>query len=76
MQAVTPQQGPFLFGQSGRVGRHDEYARRRPEETALYQCVAEHWPEFRERMEEQGGLPGFVQDEFTAYLGCGRLEGG
>ena len=27
-------------------------------------------------MEEQGGLPGFVQDEFAAYLGCGRLEAG
>jgi hypothetical protein len=56
--------------------RPDDYARRRPEDSTLYQCVAEHWPEFRERMEEQGGLPGFVQDEFTAYLGCGRLEAG
>ena len=56
--------------------RRDSYARRRPEETALYQCVAEHWPEFRERMEEQGGLPKFVEQEFEAYLGCGRLEAG
>ena len=56
--------------------RKDSYARRRPEDTALHQRVAEHWPEFRERMEEQGGLPKFVQEEFEAYLGCGRLEAG
>jgi len=27
-------------------------------------------------MAEQGGLPGFVEEEFQAYLGCGRLEAG
>jgi hypothetical protein len=27
-------------------------------------------------MEEHGGLPKFVQEEFQAYLGCGRLEAG
>ena len=27
-------------------------------------------------MEEHGGLPRFVQEEFDAYLGCGRLEAG
>jgi len=32
----------------------DEYTRRRPEETILYQVVAEHWPAFRERAEEAG----------------------
>ena len=58
------------------AGRHDGYARRRPEETALYQCVAEYWPEFTERMTEHGGLPSFVEEEFDAYLGCGRLEAG
>jgi hypothetical protein len=56
--------------------RRDGYARRRPEETALYQCVAEHWPEFRERMEEHGGLPRFIEEEFEAFLRCGRLEAG
>jgi hypothetical protein len=64
-------------------GRQDGYARRRPEETALYQCVAEYWPEFTERMTEHGGLPSFVEEEFDAYLvlpsapqsGCTRLSG-
>jgi hypothetical protein len=27
-------------------------------------------------MAEQGGLPKFVEEEFQAYLGCGRLEAG
>jgi len=54
----------------------DGYARRRPEETALYQCIAQHWPGFVERLEEQGGLPKFVKEEFEQYLTCGRLEFG
>ena len=70
-QAASP-----TCGQLDPVQRQDDYARRRPEETALYQCVAEHWSEFRERMEEPAGLPQFVEDEFGAYLGCGRLEAG
>src|SRR5690606_11663343 len=60
----------------GPGGRSDNYSRRRPEDTALYQCVAEHWPEFRERMEQRGGLPKFVEEEFQAYLNCGRREAG
>jgi hypothetical protein len=60
----------------GDTVRRDGYTRRRPEDTALYQCVAEHLPELRERMAEQGGLPKFVEEEFQAYLGCGRLEAG
>jgi hypothetical protein len=56
--------------------RRDGYERRRPERTALYQCIAEHWPSFVERMEEAGGLPKFVRDEFEQYLTCGLLEHG
>ena len=52
------------------------YRRRRPEETVLYQTVEAHWPEFRERAEEAGGLPRFVVREFEQYLQCGRLEHG
>ncbi len=52
------------------------YRRRRPEETVLYQTVEAHWPEFRERAEEVGGLPRFVVQEFETYLKCGRLEYG
>ncbi len=58
------------------VTRSDGYERRRPEETVLYQTIAAHWPVFRERMEESGGLPQFVVSEFEEYLDCGRLEAG
>jgi hypothetical protein len=56
--------------------RRDGYSRRRPEQTAFYQTVAEHWPAFRERAEEAGGLPKFIVQEFEDYLHCGRLEAG
>jgi hypothetical protein len=56
--------------------RADGYARRRPEESLLYQVVEEHWPEFRQRAEEAGGLPLFVAREFDSYLKCGILEHG
>ena len=58
------------------VHRSDGYERRRPEQTPLYQLVAEHWPAFRERAEEFGGLPKFVVQEFDEYLKCGRVEEG
>lgn len=56
--------------------RPDGYARRRPEETVLYQTIAEHWPAFCERLAEHGGLPRFVEREFESYLQCGILEFG
>jgi hypothetical protein len=56
--------------------RADGYERRRPEETQLFQLVHEHWPVFRERAEEHGGLPGFVVRDFEEYLRCGVLEHG
>ena len=43
-----------------------------PEETVLYQAIAAHWSEFRER----GGPPQYVICEFEDYLDCGRLEAG
>ena len=56
--------------------RLDGYERHRPEDTVLYQSIATHWPEFKSRMEEQGGLPLFVVREFEQYLDCGLLERG
>lgn len=56
--------------------RVDGTRRRRPENTVLYQTIAEHWPAFRERAEEAGGLPKFVIDEFEEYLSCGVIERG
>jgi hypothetical protein len=51
-------------GSCGRHQRHAEgYRRHRPEQTALYRVVEAHWPEFRERAGEAGGLPRFVTRE-------------
>ncbi|MDH4312597.1 MAG: transposase zinc-binding domain-containing protein, partial [Gammaproteobacteria bacterium] len=53
------------------------YRRHRPEATLLYQLVQQHYPAFRELRTEAGRpLPEFVQQEFEAYLKCGRLEEG
>jgi len=53
------------------------YARHRPETTQLYQRVERYWPEFR-RLRARAGrpLPAYVEQEFDAYLKCGRLEEG
>jgi hypothetical protein len=56
--------------------RPDDYARRRPEETVLYQTIAEHWRAFCERLAEHGGVPRLVEHEFEAYLRCGILDFG
>jgi ribosomal protein S27E len=53
------------------------YVRHRPETTLLYQLVERHYPDFRALREAAGRtLPRYVQDEFEAYLKCGRLEHG
>jgi len=53
------------------------YAQHRPETTLLYRLIEQHYPEFRElRTREGRPLPAYVQDEFDAYLTCGRLEEG
>ena len=53
------------------------YERHRPEATLLYQLVERHYPPFVAALAERGRqLPGYVQQEFAAYLKCGRLEHG
>ena len=53
------------------------YRRHRPEATLLYRLVAEHYPVFRDqRAAEARPLPRYVEEEFEAYLQCGRLEHG
>lgn len=53
------------------------YARHRPESTLLYQLVAQHYPAFREMRAIAGrSLPDYIEEEFDAYLKCGRLEEG
>jgi ribosomal protein S27E len=53
------------------------YAQHRPESTLLYQLVEQHYPAFREMRAMAGrSLPDYIEDEFDAYLKCGRLEEG
>jgi ribosomal protein S27E len=53
------------------------YARHRPEATLLYQIIELRYPELVAVREAAGRpLPGYVQQEFEAYLKCGRLEHG
>ncbi|MGD8357164.1 MAG: transposase [Lysobacterales bacterium] len=53
------------------------YHRHRPEQTALYAIVAEHYPRFVEEIVQSGGnLPKFVHQEFEDYLKCGLLKHG
>lgn len=56
------------------LGRYERHC---PETTLLYQLVACHYPDFLAALGAQGrSLPGYVQQEFDAYLKCGRLEHG
>ena len=68
--------GPALRGAPTANPCH--YARRRPEETILYQLVQENLESFLAQVEaERGsGLPEFVKDEFDAFLACGILAHG
>jgi ribosomal protein S27E len=53
------------------------YARHRPEATLLYRIVERHYPELVAVRAAAGRpLPNYVQEEFEAYLKCGRLEHG
>ncbi len=53
------------------------YARHRPEATLLYQLVERHYPELVATREATGRpLLRYVQEEFEAYLKCGRFEHG
>jgi len=53
------------------------YQRHQPETTLLYKVVEQHYPAFLAHLEAEGrNLPDYVQQEFTDYLRCGRLEHG
>jgi hypothetical protein len=56
-----------------------EYARHRPEATALYEAVRSHWTTFVAALSADGEeppLPRFVVAEVEAYLRCGILAQG
>ncbi len=53
------------------------YERHQPEQTLLYQLVERHYPAFKASLEAQGRyLPRYIQQEFSDFLQCGRLEYG
>jgi ribosomal protein S27E len=53
------------------------YQRHQPEQTLLYQLVEKYYPAFLEHQAAEGRtLPDYVQQEFTDFLKCGRLEQG
>ena len=57
--------------------QHFTYRRHRPENTLLYQLVDRHYPEFVDMIAQQSkSLPRHVNQEFDAFLQCGRLENG
>jgi hypothetical protein len=69
---------PFSAGREAGPGvGASPYVRHRPERTLLYQFVEEYYPAFKAHLAAQGtDLPGYVEQEFEAYLKCGRLEYG
>jgi len=52
------------------------YRRRDPEATVLHEVVREHLSTFLLECAQEGGLPRFVEKDFTAYLECGVLAHG
>ena len=68
----------ILQAQNGLLARASmEYARHQPEQTILYQVIDEYYPVFLSHLSEsEKSLPRYVQEEFEAYLKCGRLEHG
>jgi Putative transposase/Transposase zinc-binding domain len=55
-----------------------QYARHRPEQTALYQLVQQHAATFFAQAQDATGssLPRYVKDEFDSFLSCGILAHG
>jgi len=67
----------MLTARSAEGDAEPGYERHRPEQTLFYQIIEQHYPDFRSAMEAQDRpLPSYVQDEFEAFLQCGRLENG
>ena len=70
---------PLLAGKDAVAGAAcaSAYARHRPEQTLLYQLVAQYYPAFIAHLAaRERTLPAHVQREFADYLKCGRLEHG
>jgi hypothetical protein len=71
-------EAPLFAPQSFKVCEASfEYRPRHPEETVLYQVVAENIESFLARQRERGRVvPRFVEHELRAFLDCGILARG
>jgi hypothetical protein len=71
-------EAPLFAGQGFNVCEAAfEYCPRHPEETVLYQVVAENIESFLARQQERGRVvPRFVERELRAFLECGILANG
>ena len=75
MLATQPRPYPPRIAALAPGQRH--YVRHRPAETLLYAIVDQRADEFFAGLDERNAmLPGFMREEFDAYLRCGRLEHG
>ena len=55
----------------------NNYQRRKPELTPLYQAIHQHLPHLSQRLIHEGKtLPRFVHRTFNSYLNCGQLNHG
>lgn len=62
---------------SGRLSRSRAVVPRCTQDSDALALVREHWPAFRDRLEERAGsLPAFVTGELDALLTCGDFEHG
>ncbi len=67
----------MLSARSAEGNASPGYQRHSRKKTLLYQIIKQHYPDFLSEMEAQDRpLPDYVQDEFEAFLECGRLENG
>jgi len=74
---ATEPPAPAPLRRPHRAHRGPSYARRRPEETILYQVVREQLETFLARARERDRpVPRFVERELRAYLECGILAHG
>ena len=72
----SPIQASTLFGKPA-PANSPRYQRHQPEQTLLYQLVEKYYPAFLQHQAAEGrSLPAHVQQEFSDFLKCGRLEHG
>ncbi len=65
-----------ILGPEGKPALGAVHHRRNVEGTVLHQVVRDHLASFLVQAADRGGLPRFVERDFSRYLGCGVLAHG